>query len=153
MTTFRASLSFSLLAASLLTAGCGGGDGYGERFPVSGRVTLDGEPLEEGRIVFIPLDATAGSPGASGAITGGQYDIPAEAGPSLGKYRVQIHRDRKTGKKIPDYDGEAGATKDEIVESIPAQYNTRSTLTAEVTGLGTFDFPLKSTAAGKERAG
>ena len=130
--------------AAGLSVGCGG-DIYGERIGLSGEVTLDGKPLEEGRIVFIPLDATAGAPGATAASAGGKYTIPTVAGLGRTRYRVQIHRDRKTGRRVPDYDGAPGDTREEILESLPPEYNSRSRLEADLSsGTIAFHFPLKS---------
>jgi hypothetical protein len=145
--TLRTTTPILVFACGLLCAGCGG-DGYGERYAISGEVTLDGQPLDEGRILLTPLDATANAPGATGTIAAGRYVIPAEAGPGLGKYRVMIHRDRKTGRQVPNYDGAEGDMQEEIVESIPAAYNTRSTLEADVAGDGdVFKFDLLSKPA------
>ena len=48
---------FVLAALPLLLAGCGG-EGPFERAAVEGIVTLDGQPLEAGTIVFEPAPGT-----------------------------------------------------------------------------------------------
>lgn len=71
-------------------AGCGGApkDPLG-RQAVSGKVTLDGKPLDAGSITFQPVVETGGT--ASGAvITAGQYKVPAESGLAAGEYKVVI---------------------------------------------------------------
>jgi hypothetical protein len=45
------------LAAILLSAGCGKGDGKRAVFPVAGKVLIDGQPGAEARLVFYPTDA------------------------------------------------------------------------------------------------
>jgi hypothetical protein len=52
------------------------------------RVTLDGQPLSEALIMFVPLGAGQKKMGAS--ITQGVYDIPQATGLAHGKYRVEI---------------------------------------------------------------
>jgi hypothetical protein len=56
--------------------------------PVKGRVTLDGQPLSEALIMFVPLAAGQKKTGAS--VTGGNYEIQQSNGLSYGKYRVEI---------------------------------------------------------------
>jgi hypothetical protein len=63
----RRSLFLGVLGLVLsATAGCGG------KGTVSGKVTLDGEPLPAGTITFQSKSGKA----ASGAITDGQYSVP-----------------------------------------------------------------------------
>jgi hypothetical protein len=87
-----------------LTFGCGGGtpkDPLG-RQAVSGKVTLDGKPLDAGSISFQPL-AESGRATASGAvITSGQYKIPAESGLAPGEYRVVILSPEPEPKRTAD---------------------------------------------------
>lgn len=120
---------------SVLT-GCGG-DG---RRSVSGEVTLDGEPVDGGSIVFLP----SGGEGGKGAaeIVKGKYAIPTEQGLPPGSYRVEIHWLKPTGKQIPS--GDPGMMTDERAEAIPAQYHSASTLVAEITaGENKHNFHLK----------
>ena len=75
------------LAFALLAAGCGG-DGL-ERAAVSGKVTLDGQPLAKGDIQFVPKDGD--SRGAAWTkVVDGSYSIPASDGPAPGAYVVSI---------------------------------------------------------------
>ena len=115
-----------------LGIGCGGGDKR-ETTLVSGTVTFAGKPLEEGNIVFDPVDGTGGS--SMGAITNGKFEFESE----LGNKRVLINAVRVTEEK--DQYGEP------VTESyIPAKYNEESTLTAEVKadGENTFTFELEA---------
>jgi hypothetical protein len=67
---------FALAAA--LAAGCGSAAG------VSGEVTYDGQPVEDGRITFLPADGKGPSVGAP--ITGGKYTLDGIApGPKVVK--------------------------------------------------------------------
>jgi hypothetical protein len=110
---------------------------------VSGSVLVDGQPLKTGSINFVPeggLGPTAGSP-----ITDGKYQIGRSAGLWIGKNKVVIRANRKTGRKITNA-MDPGATIDEQAEMLPPEYNTKSTLIKEVVaGANTFDFDLHTT--------
>lgn len=60
-----------------LVAGCGGPAGPA-RTPVTGTVTLDGQPLKQGEIRFDPVDGKGPSDGAP--IKDGAFTIQATAG-------------------------------------------------------------------------
>ena len=129
------SLALCLAGTFLFLVGCGG-DG---RRSVSGEVTFAGEPVTAGNIVFLPV-AGEGSKGAAEVIDG-KYSIPSEQGLPPGNYRVKIRWAKPTGKQIPS--GDPGMLMDERLEAIPAQYNSASTLTAEITaGENKHDFRL-----------
>ena len=122
-----------------MLAGCGG-----NRPTVHGEVTFDGEPVVEGTISFEPADGVG--PTTGGPIVDGKYRLFGEAAPVPGMKRVRISAGRKTGRKIPA--GEPFAPDVMIEETeryIPDIYNTRSTLSREVTAKGPnqFDFHLK----------
>jgi hypothetical protein len=120
-----------LLTASLLALGCGNGP---RKYPVSGRVTLDGNPLEAGDIYFMPVDPNVAA--EAGKITAGafRFDSPD------GKMRVEIRASREVpGKKSP-------MGNVQKLEFIPARYNRETTLEAEVQpkGENVFTFELRS---------
>ncbi|MFN3160841.1 MAG: hypothetical protein ACE37I_16110 [Rubinisphaera brasiliensis] len=126
-------------------AGCWGGSGalpY-ERAAVSGTVTWKGSPLESGMIRFVPdteviKGQVAGKP-VFGRIENGNYQIPADKGPTVGKNRVEITSYRKTGKKRQEED----SVIEEQVQFLPDNYNTNSSLTADVTaGENAINFDL-----------
>lgn len=113
-----------------------------ERAMVSGTATYEGKPVEEGTIAFIPIEGTKG-PVAGGVVQEGQYKISAANGPVIGKHRVEILGNRKTGKQMEAVPPASG-TVDEIEQYIPPKYNTTSTLTADIKqGDNTADFDLK----------
>jgi hypothetical protein len=76
-----------LIGASLLllAAGCGGAEAT-----VSGRVTLDNEPLQRGTVTFVPQDG--GTPGYGPIDSEGNYQVPSRgrAGLSPGRYAVTV---------------------------------------------------------------
>jgi hypothetical protein len=97
--------------------------------PVSGSVTVDGKPMDDGSIAFVPLDGSAEQVTVGGHVANGTYSIDKTRGLSTGKYKVEIRWSKKTGKKVPNGDG---GTNDVVVEGLPAKYNTSSELTAEI---------------------
>jgi hypothetical protein len=83
---------FVLFAASggVVIASCGNHEeAFGKRYPVSGTVTYNGQPLEKGAISFVP-DKGAG---ATGAIEKGSYRLSTGGegdGALPGKYKVTV---------------------------------------------------------------
>lgn len=66
--------------------GCGGQAGGPERVPVRGQVSYAGEPIQEGKIRFIPEDG----PVAVAEIRDGRYVADARGGVPVGRHRVVI---------------------------------------------------------------
>jgi len=132
-----------ILPILLCLSGCGSSGP--PRGSVQGKVTLDGQPVEQGTITFLPTGGTTG-PSAGGVITGGQYSIEEDKGPVAGKSRVEIRWERKTGKKVPaGSPSPPGTMIDQVAEAIPAKYNSKSTLEKEIKeGDNTLDFELTS---------
>jgi hypothetical protein len=134
------------LAASILAGfvGCGSTTDELPREAISGAVTLDGRPLEEGVIQFLPAAASAGETPAGGPIRDGRFDVSRDQGPTPGSYSVVILSggDGAGGIQPGAIPGEGVALK----ERIPAKYNARTTLTAEVKpgGPNTFEFALRT---------
>lgn len=130
----RGRLAASIVFALVLLPGCG-------KPAVSGKVTLDGQPVDGGIISFL---SEGPKEQANADIVGGSYQFAAGKGPVSGKHRVEILWNKKTGRKVP-VPGDVGTTMEEKLQVIPAKYNTASTLTAEVKGgANTLDFTLTS---------
>jgi hypothetical protein len=131
--TFMHKFTLLLLLLSLVFCiGCGGDLGK-----VSGNVTLDGEPVENALITFEPEAGGRMSYGLTDK--SGNYTLVytnEQDGAEIGKHRVIIE-----GK----VDGDPDQGIESRREYIPAEYNSQSTLTAEVTGgKQTHDFALES---------
>lgn len=126
-----------------VNAGCG--NSGPPRVAVSGIVTLDGRPIEQGAISFVPA-ADSKQPSAGAEISSGEYSIPATSGPSAGKYRVEIRWSRPTGKQVElGSPAPPGTLVDEVKEAIPAKYNSQSTLVEELEpGENSLHFDLTS---------
>lgn len=132
------------LALIALAAGCGPADPYA-RVRVSGQVVVDGKPLEQGEIGFVP---TRDGPSAHGPVAAGRYDIARADGPAAGPYRVEVRSIRPTGRTVPDRDN-PGQTMPETRDAIPDRFNLRSELKAEVQPGAdqSFDFTIDTTTA------
>src|SRR5262245_41228845 len=80
------------MAALALPLGCGSDDGLGTRYPVTGKVTYNGQLLKKGRIDFVP--ETPDGRGATGEIIDGEIrnvsTTGSDSGVLPGKYKVAI---------------------------------------------------------------
>ena len=113
-----------------VSSGCGR-DTRPETVPVSGIVTLNGAPLANATVIFTPASPVLKP---SRAITD-----------SNGKYELTYLRDIK-GAVLGNHEVRITTrTEHSPIEKLPAKYNSRSELSAEVAEpSGTFDFELKS---------
>ena len=134
-----------LLAGAL--CGCGGTDSELPRAAVRGTVQLDGAPLDEGVVRFVPDQGTRG-PKTSVPVADGRFEVPDEFGPIVGTHRVEIESTDDGGYARDDEQAIArlmtqGRRRVHVV-TVPLIYNTRSRLTAEVAAEGPneFDFTL-----------
>lgn len=134
------------LMFTLLCLGCGGGDPF-ERAAVEGVVNVDGQPLTDGVILFVPDGNTTGRV-ARGIIKDGTFKIPASEGPSVGAQKVEITSTKKTGKTI----SMEGVDTEEVIQFIPDQYNTNTNLTADIKS-GTMTLPPFELKSKIERKG
>ena len=138
------------LLFAMTTCGCGNGSETEQpRAAVRGTVTLDGKPLPEGVIRFIPIEGTPG-PKTSALVFQGQFSLEKEQGPLAGKHRIAIESTDNGGYAPDDEQAlwklkAAGIRRIDAVR-IPAIYNTQSTLTEAVSAEGPneFAFDLKS---------
>ncbi len=112
-----------------------------ERFPLSGEVTYDGEPVDVGSISFLPAGNNQRVSG--GYIENGKYSVPEAQGANAGKYRIEIRWQKLTGKKVRS--PQSGEMEDQRAEGLPAKFHKDSELTVDVMAeKKTYDFHLKS---------
>jgi hypothetical protein len=78
------------LIAAVLCAAIGCGDGRPARVPVSGRVLIDGKPLDRGYIRFVPKQArpSGGNIGRDGRFVLTCYD--GQDGAVLGRHAIEV---------------------------------------------------------------
>jgi hypothetical protein len=130
---FRHPRPLGLLFLLAACAGCGSG-----LVTVEGDVTFDGQPVEQGTIVFEPADGAG--PSAGGSIEAGAYRLSGESGVAPGNKTVRITATRKTGRQIEAGPPQPPGTMVDETETV------QQTFTREVTagGAGRHDFELSS---------
>lgn len=118
-----------MLATAL---GCGGQE-LG-KVVVTGKVTFEGVPVENGEIRFYPTKETIG-PVSGAPIVNGQFEAKAKGGVPLGTHQVQIRGYRAAGAG-PDISSSPAAAPGDATgpaeQYLPAKYNDDSTLTLTV---------------------
>lgn len=118
----------------LCLAGCGGNG----PIDISGTVTFSGQPLEKGNIAFLP--SKGDGPTAATIITNGKYAVRV----ALGSKRVKIEGFRILGKKQLYRGSPDSPMIDDLKQILPDKYNSKSTLTSEITsGKSDYDFSLE----------
>ncbi len=106
-----------------LAAGCQQADSGPPKYLVSGTVSYQGTPVEDGTIIFVPTSAGGG--GQTGLdIVNGAYQGEVTAGPK----RVMIEASRP-GPPVKNDLGEVHESQDWY---IPIKYNEASQLTHEI---------------------
>lgn len=130
---------------ALQLVGCGASDGL-PREPVSGSVIFESKPLASGLIAFYPVGPDAVTQGGS-LIHDGVYSIPRDQGLVPGAYKVVISSmGASQAKHVDKVESEAPGKPPVLArEAIPARYNSRSILTADVTAGGKNVFPFELT--------
>jgi hypothetical protein len=126
-----------LLVLVVAWAGCAKPN---EREAVAGDISLKGQPLDQGTIMFHPLDGQDSYSGAQ--IDQGKYAIDKKQGLLPGKYKVQITSGDP--KNIAPPEELPGAPRPVFKERIPKAYSTESKQTIDVKkgGPNKFDFHI-----------
>jgi hypothetical protein len=135
----------ALAALVVIATGCGQ---RGDRLAVSGIVTLDGAPLHSGSIRFTSKGGETLV--ASGAmIQDGAYHVPQEKGLLPGTYHVEINSPDREAPTVMARATPGGPGIPVAPDRIPAEYNSSSTKTIEVTpeGENEFDFNIDAKLA------
>jgi hypothetical protein len=125
--------TFCLVLLGLLAVGCSKGRPMGD---VRGNVTLNGKPLTEGAVRFIPVNGDTQTTG--GLIHDGSFRVQVP----VAKQRVEITSNVLDREKTPP-----NPTDDQIVMKrlVPERYNTESKLTLDVvSGLNKPVYDLKN---------
>jgi hypothetical protein len=123
MIRIRYTAGLVLVALAVAAGGCGKSDG---KVPVRGSVSLDGEPLEQGRIELIPSDGKGTTTGAE--ILDGDFQLRADPGPKT----VHITAQKVVGTEKM-YPNDPKSPEHDIIEQlIPARYNARTELKCDI---------------------
>lgn len=114
------------LAALLTIAGCRSSSSGIEKTVVRGEVSYNGQPIENGQIMFFPIDGTPG-PVSGAPISNGVYVAEGKGGVPQGRHRVQIEgyrapvgANQRVDRELPRF------------QYVAEKYNTRSELTVEI---------------------
>jgi hypothetical protein len=108
-------------------------------YKVVGTVTMDGKPLPNAEVRFLPIPKGDEPVRPSSATTdeNGEYSLEystTKSGARPGSYQVYVSTKRNAMPEVPA-----------VPESVPDVYNTKSTLKAEIDEESrTFNFDLKS---------
>lgn len=128
----------ALLCVAFL--GCGGSNDGLQLYDVEGAVTFDGQPIENGKILFRKLDGD--ERGFAANIINGRYKLQSLPGEA----RVEIRASRIIPGKFDMSNGEPEPVGEMY---IPKHYNRDSELTANVSSEGENEFGFDLTSAPK----
>lgn len=136
----------AMLAVCLSMTGCGASavKDQPELGTVRGTISLEGTPLPGVSVTFQPVD---GRPASGVTNTEGEYElvyIRNTMGCKTGTCHVSIANDAEVADELEqEGDGFEQVVSDTASVEIPAKYNTKTELTANVQpGENTFDFDL-----------
>ena len=106
---------------------------------VTGRVLLDNQPLANAGVSFRPVAGARGAYGKTDRDGRFRLAYVRSTGAPLGRYQVEI----STKQIVHNNEGEGARVSP---ETVPARYNSKTELTADVVGNGEnfFEFELKS---------
>lgn len=122
-----------LFASILCFTGCGEAHRY-RYASVSGQVTLDGKPIQQGRIAFFPGEPGRGA-GGNAPIVDGVYQLTEVP---LGRIAFTFSASVDTGKYI---EGPGGNKEPERINPVPERYRTEGVL-RDISGGNPQDFEL-----------
>lgn len=145
----RSAVVVATCGVMLICAGCGGSvqDPRGQRVAAAGSILLDEFPLDGGRVIF-ETDQGRGMVRATAAIQDGCFEFPRSSGPIVGGARVKVYPPEM---EMEELESVRGGNADVLVNPykvwIPPEYNTETTLVANVTKdpeQNQFEFKLTS---------
>jgi len=151
------SVHFFWLLTVVFAAGCGGYDKWKDGRPktyfTSGKVLLDGQPVEGATVTFQPVDEATGKPGSAVTDSNGYFEVQTfDPGDGLteGVHRVAIAKtrmlDKATKQEVTEVNSDAPLIEDHL---LPKKFSSFTTSKLEVTiqpktnKLEAFDLPSK----------
>ncbi|MEX0792108.1 MAG: carboxypeptidase-like regulatory domain-containing protein [Pirellulaceae bacterium] len=135
---FRIPFCLGLLAIVSLV-GCGAAADPLGRQDISGEITLKGEPLDGGSIIFEPEDSSISTSGGA-SIAEGKFELPKGRGLAPGVYKIRISAAGGDVVVTEDAPGEPI----ESTERVPKNWNSQSdqTVTVEEGKPNHFEFEI-----------
>ncbi len=138
--TFGLALLIGAITFSSIGCGGGGPDDKPDMGQVTGTITMDGKPLADATVTFIP---EKGRPAFGKTDAEGKYEltyIRQEKGCKIGPNKVSV-----TTAVEADESGDEGEAKKKAPERVAVKFNKKTTLTADVKkGPNTFDFAVEA---------
>ncbi|MFO7906637.1 MAG: carboxypeptidase-like regulatory domain-containing protein [Planctomycetota bacterium] len=146
----------ALCVVCLTCMGCGpGGPELGK---VSGKVTMDGEPLDNALVTFSPVEGGRSSSGKTDENGNYTLSFADRTGAVVGTHKVSVTTLTEVeGEDMSEVGSDSDAYMEQamggasdydnatVTEQIPAKYNTETELTFEVeSGKNTHDIELSS---------
>ena len=127
------------VAIILCIAGCRRSDGL---LQITGAVTYDGQPLQNGTISFLPSDGRG--PTAAAIIAEGNYSVKVAPGPK----HVRIESYKVVGRRHYVPNDPTSPMVDIQKQILPECYNTKTNLTREIIPtVGSYAFVLEKSPA------
>lgn len=115
---------------SILLLGCSKSDM--PRGAITGNVTVGGQPLQSGRILFLPCDGNKG-PTVTIPVVNGMYVAAKQEGPLVGPQRVEVEADVNLGFPLDDEESFARRGGLPLPQQwIPPQFNRDSQLKTDI---------------------
>ena len=130
------------LLGMCVAAGCGASGPA--RSAVEGTVTVGGQPLPAGRVIFTPVGRNVG-PAVTVRVNAGRYQTDKATGPVVGKNRVDVEADLDLGFALDDEEAFARRGAAPIPPSpIPPEFNVTAQLNVEIKPgeVNTYDIPV-----------
>lgn len=147
----RSNITLTCALAALAVGGCGSSDAL-TRGAVKGRVTIGGQPLAKGRILFLPAAPSRG-PTVSAPIVGGKYELSLRDGPVAGANRVEVEAEVERGFAIDDEAAFAKRGGHPLpANPIPPGFNAQSQLTVQIRADENNTYDVSVPAAGQSAA-
>src|SRR5262245_689213 len=87
--------AWSLTVAGVLAFGCSSSTGRAPTYPVSGTVTMKGQPLAAATVVFVPADGATQEPATGITDAEGKFKLStflADDGAQAGDYRIKVSK-------------------------------------------------------------
>jgi hypothetical protein len=123
----RLALCLGCLLAAFSLAACGGKRGP-ERVVVFGTVSYRGQPIPDGLIRFVPVEASS-APISGATIIGGRYRADSEGGVPIGTHKIEIEAHRPP-KAVASGEGARFRRSSAFAgyQYIPDKYNVKTIL-------------------------
>lgn len=127
----------TLLVCVVASTGCGAKNPQGRK-AVEGTISIDGTPIAEGSIEFMPDSSNAVQTSSGAVITDGKFSISETKGLTDGTYSVAVSARVDTGETV---DGPMGP-ESVFEELVPPQYGSETQEKTTFSGKGPFVYEL-----------